>query len=87
MLPNAHADGSAVADTVRRDVGLASEFVKGVEFALSLVRDSDACGVRESLAKCPETYRQARRESVQAIERWLKPNNPLCVKNDKEVPK
>ncbi len=74
-MPNAHDDGSGASpDTVRRDVGLASEFVKGVEFALSLVRDSDACGVRESLAKCPETYRQARRESVQAIERWLKPN-------------
>jgi hypothetical protein len=55
-------------------VGLDREFLKGVEFALSLVRDYDTCGVRESLAKCPETYRQARRESVQAIERWLKLN-------------
>uniref|UniRef100_A0A6M3ILG3 Uncharacterized protein n=1 Tax=viral metagenome TaxID=1070528 RepID=A0A6M3ILG3_9ZZZZ len=62
------------SDTVRRDVELVSEFVEGVEFALSLVRDSDTCGMDESLAKCPETYRQARRESVQAIERWLKRN-------------
>lgn len=55
--------------------GLAREFLKGVEFALSLVRHDDPCNVREYLAKCPESYRSGKQGCIEAIERYLKFNN------------
>jgi hypothetical protein len=55
-------------------VGLAREFLKGVEFALSLVQSDDPCNVREVLAPHPESYRHGKRDAADAIARYLKPN-------------
>ena len=58
-------------------VGLAREFLKGVEFALSFMQYDDPCNVREVLARCPESYRQGKQDAVAAIARYLKPNTKL----------
>jgi hypothetical protein len=54
----------------------APDFLKGVGFALSLVQSGDSHRVREALACCPESYRQGKNDSVEAILRFLSQKAP-----------
>jgi hypothetical protein len=66
---------AAPRNTEEQLVVQAREFVRGIEFALSLVRDSDSIGVNAVLAKCPESYRRGQRDAINAIASYLYPHN------------
>lgn len=53
----------------------AREFLHGVEYAMTLVRESDSIGVSAALAKCPESYRRGQQDAIRAITTYLYPHN------------
>jgi hypothetical protein len=59
---------------VPADVRPVREFLRGVEFALSLADQSDVCGASAVLADDPESYRRGHKSAVDAIARYLQPN-------------
>jgi hypothetical protein len=71
-------------DIVPADVRLVREFFSGVEFALSLAERSDICGISAGLANDPESYRSGHKSAVDAIARYLQPNDPSKFSSGRE---